>query len=160
MTSKNRATQLQKAYKYLRMHKIKGFCSLIDNVEMQQGVAAMLEVAGVGKMKPNILLMGFKNDWRTCDKPALDQYFASIQLIIFFFSNVYLIKLVIFVFCSTGFDQQVSVAILRVAEGLDYSTILAEIVLTGVNYQTVISPLDILQRSSSTSKSYKFAWLN
>ena len=83
MTSKNRATELQKAYKYLRMHKIKGFCSLIDNVEMQQGVAAMLEVAGVGKMKPNILLMGFKNDWRTCDKPALDQYFATIQLILF-----------------------------------------------------------------------------
>jgi len=81
MTSKNRATELQKAYKYLRTNKIKGFCSLIDNVEMQQGVAAMLEVAGVGKMKPNILLMGFKNDWCTCDQQSLDQYFATIQLV-------------------------------------------------------------------------------
>ena len=80
MASKDRAVELQKAYKYLRMQKIKGFCSLIDNMEMQQGVAAMLEVAGVGKMKPNILLMGFKNDWRICDKPSLDQYFATIQL--------------------------------------------------------------------------------
>ena len=80
MTSKSRTIEQQKAYKYLRMQKIKGFCSLIDNMEMQQGVAAMLQVAGVGKMKPNILLMGFKNDWRICDKPSLDQYFATIQL--------------------------------------------------------------------------------
>ena len=56
--------------------------------------------------------------------------------------------------CSTGFDQQVSVAILRVAEGLDYSAILAEIELTGVNNQAVIPALNVLQRSSSTSKSY------
>lgn len=66
---------------------------------------------------------------------------------------------------STGFDQQVSVAILRVAEGLDYSTILAEIELTGVNSQMLISPLDVLQRSSSTSKPgillvLRYRWFN
>lgn len=61
------------------MHKIKGFCSLIDDASFQSGVSAMLEVAGVGKMKPNILLLGFKADWRNCDKQSLDQYFAAIQ---------------------------------------------------------------------------------
>ena len=39
----------------------------------------MLQVSGVGKMKPNILLMGYKKDWRTCDKESLDEYFAAIQ---------------------------------------------------------------------------------
>ena len=62
------------------MHKIKGFCSVIDNVDLQPGTSALLEVAGVGKMRPNILLMGFKNDWRTCDdKQSLDQYFSTLQ---------------------------------------------------------------------------------
>jgi len=96
---------------------------------MQQGVAAMLEVAGVGKMKPNILLMGFKNDWRTCDKPALDQYFATIQLVTI--KIVFKITLIIiFCFtCSAGFSQVVAVAILRLPEGLDYSGILGDIIL-------------------------------
>jgi solute carrier family 12 sodium/potassium/chloride transporter 2 len=64
------------------MRKIKGFCSLIDNMDLQNGFTAMLQAFGVGKMKPNILSMGFKNDWRTCDQPALDQYFATIQLLL------------------------------------------------------------------------------
>ena len=51
-------------------------------MDIHNGVTAMLQASGVGKMKPNILLMGFKNDWRTCDQPALDQYFATIQLMI------------------------------------------------------------------------------
>lgn len=70
---------IEKGYRYLRMHKIRAFCSLIDNVELSAGVAAMLSVAGVGKMRPNILLMGFKNEWRTIEKQVLDQYFATIQ---------------------------------------------------------------------------------
>lgn len=78
-TSKARSQILERSYKYLRMRKMKGFCTLIDNMELSAGVSAMLSVAGVGKMKPNILLLGYKNDWRTCDKHALDQYFASIQ---------------------------------------------------------------------------------
>ncbi len=70
---------LEKGYKYLRMHRIKGFCSVIDNMELSNGVAALLSAAGVGKMRPNILLLGYKNDWRTVEKAVLDQYFASIQ---------------------------------------------------------------------------------
>lgn len=51
----------------------------MDNLELQPGTAAMLEAVGVGKMKPNILLIGYKNDWRHCDKKSLDQYFATMQ---------------------------------------------------------------------------------
>ena len=79
LSSKNRSEMLDRGYQYLRMHKINGFCTLIDNVELSKGVAAMLSVSGVGKMRPNILLMGFKNDWRTIERHTLDEYFASIQ---------------------------------------------------------------------------------
>lgn len=48
-------------------------------MEVQQGATALLQAAGLGKMKPNILLLGYKNDWQVCEKHVLDQYFATIQ---------------------------------------------------------------------------------
>lgn len=87
---KVRSATLQRSYKYLRNNDIKGFVSLIDNMDLATGTTAMLEVVGVGKIKPNILLMGFKNDWRTCDKQQLDDYFATIQYDTFFFFFKYL----------------------------------------------------------------------
>jgi solute carrier family 12 sodium/potassium/chloride transporter 2 len=69
----------QKAYRYLRFTNIKGFCSVADNSNLHTGVAAMLGLSGVGKVKPNILMMGYKNDWLTCDKKSLDNYVLTIQ---------------------------------------------------------------------------------
>ena len=69
----------RKAYMYLRLKKIKGFWSQVESPTLQSGVAAMLSLAGLGKMKPNILLLGFKNDWRTCDKQVLEEFIATIK---------------------------------------------------------------------------------
>ena len=72
----------------MRYNKIKAFYSLIDDTmvsclcadcSLQRGAAALLKTVGDGKMKPNILLMGFKDDWRTCDRDYLNQYFETIQ---------------------------------------------------------------------------------
>jgi hypothetical protein len=79
ISTKRRGEILQKSYKHLRRNDIKGFCSLIANVDLPSGTSAMLEVVGVGKIMPNILFIGFKNDWRVCDKNSLSQYFATIQ---------------------------------------------------------------------------------
>lgn len=105
ITTKMRREILQQSYKHLRKNDIKGFCSLIGNVDLPTGVSAMLEVAGVGKIRPNILVIGYKNDWRVCDRQSLKQYFATIH---------------------AGFSLHVGVAILRVPEGLDYSAILGD----------------------------------
>jgi solute carrier family 12 sodium/potassium/chloride transporter 2 len=77
-----RSNLQQKAYRYLRFTNIKGFCSVADNSNLHTGVAAMLGLTGVGKVKPNILMMGYKNDWLTCDRNALDQYVLTIQLVL------------------------------------------------------------------------------
>lgn len=76
-------TQLQqKAYRYLRFTNIKGFCSVADNSNLHTGVANMLGLAGVGKVRPNILMMGFKNDWSTCDPNLLDQYVLAVKYVL------------------------------------------------------------------------------
>ncbi len=69
----------RKAYKYLRIRKIKGFSTQIDNASLQSGVKAMLSLAGLGKMRPNILLLGYKNDWRNCNQQSLEEYLSTIQ---------------------------------------------------------------------------------
>nr|CAH0112221.1 unnamed protein product [Daphnia galeata] len=106
LTYDKRSKLQQKAYRYLRFTNIKGFCSVADNSNLHTGVAAMLGLSGVGKVKPNILMMGYKNDWLTCDRKSLDEYVLTIH---------------------TGFEMNVGVAILRLQEGLDCSEILADI---------------------------------
>lgn len=80
----------RRAYQYLRGQKIKGFFSLIDDCGapgLRLGTSALLQVAGIEKMRPNVLLMGYKNDWRTCDRDDLVQYFGAIQYN--FFANIF-----------------------------------------------------------------------
>lgn len=38
-----------------------------------------MKLSGLGKMKPNLVLMGFKSDWSTCSVEELDDYFGVIQ---------------------------------------------------------------------------------
>jgi len=71
---------ISNAQKYLFSKGIKAFCSVIDAMNFDGGVRAMLEVTGVGRMQPNVLLMGYKHDWRTCDIQSLERYFAVFQL--------------------------------------------------------------------------------
>ncbi|XP_046450809.1 solute carrier family 12 member 3-like [Daphnia pulex] len=106
LTFEKRSQLQQKAYRYLRYINIKGFCSVADDSNLHTGVAAMLSLSGVGKVKPNILMMGYKNDWATCDRDSLEQYVLTIH---------------------TAFEMNVAVSILRLQEGLDCSKILADI---------------------------------
>ena len=58
-----------------------------------------MSIAGVGKMSPNMVMLGFKRDWRT-DMDGLEKYMNTLY---------------------NAFDMNLSVGILRVKKGLDYS---------------------------------------
>jgi len=62
-----------------------------------------MSISGVGKMSPNMVLLGFKRDWRT-DMDGLEKYMSSLY---------------------NSFDMNLSVGILRVKKGLDYSHLVA-----------------------------------
>lgn len=66
----------------MQFTNIKGFCSVADDAHLHTGVAALLGLSGVGKVRPNILMMGFKSDWATCDPKMLDQYVLAIKYVI------------------------------------------------------------------------------
>ena len=68
---------------------------------MEVGAKALMSIGGVGKLSPNMVLIGFKKDWRT-DMDGLDRYMNILY---------------------NAFDMNFSVGILRVKKGLDYSSV-------------------------------------
>ena len=67
--------------------------------DFEVGAKALMSIGGVGKLSPNMVLLGFKRDWRT-DMDGLEKYMSSLY---------------------NAFDMNFSVGILRVKKGLDYS---------------------------------------
>ncbi|XP_075164790.1 sodium chloride cotransporter 69 isoform X2 [Haematobia irritans] len=95
----------ERATSWFRRHRVKGFYSLVDGEDFESGSRALMQASGIGKLKPNILLMGYKTDWQTCEHKDLNQYFSTVH---------------------KALDMYLSVAILRVPNGLDCSQILGD----------------------------------
>lgn len=64
---------------WLRANKIKGFYTVVDGASFQDGATSLLQACGLGKMRPNILLMGYKQDWATSSRENLIMYFNTMQ---------------------------------------------------------------------------------
>lgn len=64
---------------WFKKHKIKGFYTVVDGENFEIGARALIQAVGVGKLKPNIVLMGYKSDWQTCSKDELQSYFETIH---------------------------------------------------------------------------------
>ena len=46
---------------------------------MTRVARSMFQTIGIGKLRPNIVLLGYKSDWETCDPGDLRDYFNLIQ---------------------------------------------------------------------------------
>ncbi|XP_034482293.1 bumetanide-sensitive sodium-(potassium)-chloride cotransporter [Drosophila innubila] len=93
----------ERASNWFRKHTVKGFYALVDGEDFEGGTRALMQATGIGKLKPNIILMGYKSDWQTCERKELVQYFNVMH---------------------KALDMYLSVAILRVPQGLDCSQLL------------------------------------
>lgn len=69
----------RQAREWFKKHKVKGFYSVVEGEDFETGARALMQASGVGKLKPNILLMGFKSDWQTCSAEELESYFNTIH---------------------------------------------------------------------------------
>jgi solute carrier family 12 sodium/potassium/chloride transporter 2 len=69
----------RKSYCWLHANKIKAFYALVDGIEFETAARALLQASGIGKLKPNILMMGYKSDWRNCNTEDLAVYFTVLQ---------------------------------------------------------------------------------
>lgn len=86
-------------YKWLNDRKVKTFYCNIENESISKGVSSLIQASGLGKLRPNILLMGFKSNWENADPKEIQDYLQIIHY---------------------AFDMQLSVGILRLRGGLDF----------------------------------------
>ncbi|XP_038562903.1 solute carrier family 12 member 3 [Micropterus salmoides] len=85
---------------WLNQRKIKSFYGGVVATELRSGVNMLLQGAGLGRIRPNVLLMGFKKDWRSDTPQAAHNYIGILH---------------------DAFDLQYGVCVLRIREGLDVS---------------------------------------
>ncbi|KAJ1374249.1 hypothetical protein KIN20_036898 [Parelaphostrongylus tenuis] len=91
---------------WLRKRRVKSFYASVANCSLRAGAQSLLQVCGLGKLRPNIVLIGFKTNWhqggptfQTLDE--LNEYFGTIQ---------------------DAFDSNMAVCVLRNGDmGLDFS---------------------------------------
>nr|CAD7576799.1 unnamed protein product [Timema californicum] len=72
----------------------------MDGLDFENGARALIQASGIGKLKPNVVMIGFKNDWQTCNTDDLLAYFNILH---------------------NTFDNRMAVTILRLQDGLDYT---------------------------------------
>uniref|UniRef100_A0A8C7MND1 Solute carrier family 12 member 3 n=1 Tax=Oncorhynchus kisutch TaxID=8019 RepID=A0A8C7MND1_ONCKI len=86
------------SYHLESLYRIKSFYHGVVANDLRTGVKMLLQGAGLGRIRPNVLLTGFKRDWRK-DKPScIDNYIGILH---------------------DAFDLQYGVCVLRMREGLD-----------------------------------------
>ncbi|XP_011501774.1 PREDICTED: bumetanide-sensitive sodium-(potassium)-chloride cotransporter [Ceratosolen solmsi marchali] len=98
MSYRVRSAHLRGGYAWLQRHRIKSFYHVVEELSLEKGASAMMQTSGVGKLAPNVVLMGYKTHWSSCSYKELQEYFNVLH---------------------NAFDHRLAVAILRIAEGLD-----------------------------------------
>jgi solute carrier family 12 sodium/potassium/chloride transporter 2 len=83
---------------WLKDRKIKAFFSVTQDESFSVGAKNCMNLVGIGKLTPNMAMLGFKSDWQKDE--GLDQYIDVIH---------------------HGFDIQLAMGILRLPKGCDYS---------------------------------------
>ncbi|KAK3851518.1 hypothetical protein Pcinc_041839 [Petrolisthes cinctipes] len=69
----------KQSYTWFTKHKIRAFYSVVEGMTLEHGAKSLCKLVGLGKLKPNTVLLGFKSNWRKCDKNELRAYFNTLQ---------------------------------------------------------------------------------
>ncbi|KAF4091615.1 hypothetical protein AMELA_G00038900 [Ameiurus melas] len=85
---------------WLNKRGIKSFYHGVVADDLRSGAQMLLQGAGLGRIRPNVLVMGFKNNWCKCPPTIIDNYIGILH---------------------DSFDLQYGVCVLRMKEGLDLS---------------------------------------
>ncbi|XP_033947150.1 solute carrier family 12 member 2-like [Pseudochaenichthys georgianus] len=88
--------------RWLNKKRIKAFYTHVFADNLRHGAQFLMQAVGLGRLKPNTLVMGFKNNWSDGDMREVEIYINTIH---------------------DAFDLQFGVAILRIQDGLDISHI-------------------------------------
>lgn len=69
---------LKKGVNWLKKSGIKSLYNVLDDINLDAGVR-MMDSCGYGILKPNIILVGYKNDWFNCADEEIQTYLNTIK---------------------------------------------------------------------------------
>uniref|UniRef100_A0A3Q3D2E7 Solute carrier family 12 member 1 n=1 Tax=Hippocampus comes TaxID=109280 RepID=A0A3Q3D2E7_HIPCM len=93
---------VEKNQQWLKKTKRKAFYTAVAFDKFREGVETLLQASGLGRMKPNTLMIGFKRNWKTSGSEAVQSYVGVLH---------------------DAFDFEYGTVILRMDQGLDVSHI-------------------------------------
>lgn len=79
MSNRAQNALVQDSNLWLLKRNIRGFCNLAQDSSFYQGVRSMIQAAGIGKLRPNIVMLGFKTNWKASEPGEVADYFKTIQ---------------------------------------------------------------------------------
>ncbi|XP_014106506.1 PREDICTED: solute carrier family 12 member 1 isoform X2 [Pseudopodoces humilis] len=94
---------MEKKQAWLTTNKRKAFYAAVAADSFRDGVKSLLQASGLGRMKPNTLVIGFKKDWRSAPATQVENYVGIIH---------------------DAFDFELGVIIIRISQGFDISQVL------------------------------------
>ncbi|XP_018422708.1 PREDICTED: solute carrier family 12 member 2 isoform X2 [Nanorana parkeri] len=97
---KEMLTDQARYQRWLIKHKTKAFYSPVHAEDLRDGAQYLMQAAGLGRMKPNTLVVGFKKNWLQSDMKEVETYINLMH---------------------DAFDYQYGVVVIRLREGLDIS---------------------------------------
>ena len=100
VSTRTRRKLTQRATRFLEKQKVEAFYELKQDRSFSEGAKSLMELSGLGKLRPNILLIGYKSNWQQAPDEDILQYFKTIHY---------------------AFDLNLSVCVLRVPGGFDFS---------------------------------------
>uniref|UniRef100_A0A915KTG1 Solute carrier family 12 member 2 n=1 Tax=Romanomermis culicivorax TaxID=13658 RepID=A0A915KTG1_ROMCU len=92
-------------YHWLDKRRVKAFYCAVVAPSVREGAQYLLQASGVGKMRPNVLVLGMKRDWKTSTPDQILEYFNTLH---------------------DAFDNNCGLGILCVSSGLDFSESMRE----------------------------------
>eukprot|EP00096_Caligus_rogercresseyi_P009884 TRINITY_DN3456_c0_g1_i2.p1 TRINITY_DN3456_c0_g1~~TRINITY_DN3456_c0_g1_i2.p1 ORF type:complete len:771 (-),score=246.82 TRINITY_DN3456_c0_g1_i2:780-3092(-) len=104
---------------------IKGFFSVVRNSRLSEGSRTAMELSGLGKLRTNMILLGFQDTWWKKDE-STSEYFKIIQ---------------------NAFDLRLAVGVLRINGGLDVTSMTN--LMEGSSSQNQINTLNYEDRCES-----------
>ncbi|XP_040535874.1 solute carrier family 12 member 1 isoform X3 [Gallus gallus] len=94
---------MAKKQAWLTKNKRKAFYAAVAADSFRDGVKSLLQASGLGRMKPNTLVIGFKKDWRNAAVTQVENYVGVIH---------------------DAFDFELGTIIVRIGQGFDISQVL------------------------------------
>lgn len=93
-------SSMEKNQQWLRKTKRKAFYTAVACDDFRSGANSLLQATGLGRMKPNTLMIGFKKNWRNSSADSVQNYVGILH---------------------DAFDFEYGTLVLRMNQGLDVS---------------------------------------